>query len=177
MWAWSHPKNYFYRATNALQAQKDLFHEISPMMIPLLPVEDDCIFNKGTWKWLFFVHHCDDFDDENETKNLWLHIHQDHCHTVISDLAQDLNIFLRILIRKLTAYYLNILKAIYPKIWIKVIQCILEGLWELSTNLRFSPSVQVFIPFLPSRLFQLENCLCRLTTLHSSLSTAIQTQP
>ena len=102
---------------------------------------------------------------------------QGHCHTVISDLAQDLNIFLRILIRKLTAYYLNILKTIYPKIWIKVIQCILEGLWELSTNLRFSPSVQVFIPFLPSRLFQLENCLCRLTILHSSLSTAIQTQP
>ena len=100
---------------------------------------------------------------------------QGHCHTVISDLAQDLNISLRILSRKLTAYYLNILKTICPKIWVKVIQCFPGGLWELSTNLRFSPSV--FIPFLPSRLFQLENCLCRLTILHSSLSTAFQTQP
>ena len=116
-------------------------HIIVMIMMMRTKPKSDCIFNQG------------------------------HCHTVISDLAQDLNISLRTLSRKKLHIFLIFSKLLVQKYGSKLFKVSLKDCE--STNLRFLRSVQVFIPFLPSRLFQLENCLCRLTTLHSSLSTAI----
>ena len=54
---------------------------------------------------------------------------QGHCHTVISDLAQDLNIS-ELWVGKNCIFFFNILKTISPKVWVKVVQSFPEGLWE-----------------------------------------------